>query len=156
MKIPLKTKVFAWYLRQLVILTKDNLARRNWHGSKKCKFCHHDETIKHLFFQCSFARSIWSTVQIGSTYTHHVVLRIFLATGLMMWILGLNHLLGWERLLLFGRYGCVEMTRFLIINVVLFCRSSTVAQLCSVCGRVYNVWFIETYLRRCLHGWRIR
>jgi hypothetical protein len=27
MKIPLKTKVFAWYLRKGVILTKDNLAR---------------------------------------------------------------------------------------------------------------------------------
>ena len=34
MKIPLKTKVFAWYLRRGVILTKDNLAKRKWHGSK--------------------------------------------------------------------------------------------------------------------------
>ena len=34
MKIPLKTKVFAWYLRRVVILRKDNLAKRNWHGSK--------------------------------------------------------------------------------------------------------------------------
>ena len=58
MNIPLKTKVFAWYLCQGVILTKDNLAKRNYHGSKKCVFCHHDETIKHLFFQCGFARSI--------------------------------------------------------------------------------------------------
>jgi hypothetical protein len=38
MKIPLKTKVFAWYLRRGVILTKDNLAKRNWHGSKKVCF----------------------------------------------------------------------------------------------------------------------
>ena len=29
MKIPLKNKVFAWYLRRGVILTKDNLAKRN-------------------------------------------------------------------------------------------------------------------------------
>jgi hypothetical protein len=29
MKIPLKTKVFRWYLRRGVILTKDNLAKRN-------------------------------------------------------------------------------------------------------------------------------
>jgi hypothetical protein len=35
MKIPLRTKIFAWYLRRGVILTKDNLAKRNWHGSKK-------------------------------------------------------------------------------------------------------------------------
>ena len=67
MKIPLKNKVFAWYLRRGVILTKDNLAKRNWHGSKQCVFCHKDETIKHLFFDCKFASSIWSIIQIGST-----------------------------------------------------------------------------------------
>ena len=55
MKIPIKTKVFAWYLRRGVILTKDNLAKRNWQGSKMCVFSHHDETIKHVFFQCDFA-----------------------------------------------------------------------------------------------------
>jgi hypothetical protein len=29
MKIPLKNKVFAWYLHRGVILTKDNLIKRN-------------------------------------------------------------------------------------------------------------------------------
>ena len=78
MKIPLKTKVFAWYLRRGVILTKDNLAKRNWHGCKKCVFCHQDETIKHLFFQCQFARSIWSIIQIGSSlYPPRSVANIF-------------------------------------------------------------------------------
>ena len=67
MKVPLKVKIFAWYLRRGVILTKDNLLKRNWHGSSKCCFCNHDETIKHLFFDCQFARSIWSTIQIAST-----------------------------------------------------------------------------------------
>jgi hypothetical protein len=32
MKISLKNKIFAWYLRRGVILTKDNLIKRNWHG----------------------------------------------------------------------------------------------------------------------------
>jgi hypothetical protein len=59
LKFLLRIKVFGWYLRKGVVLTKDNLAKRNWHGSKKCVFCHQDETIKHLFFQCRFARSIW-------------------------------------------------------------------------------------------------
>ena len=78
MKIPLRTKVFTWYLRRGVILTKDNLAKRNWQGSKKCVFCHHDESIKHLFFQCSFARSIWSTIQIASNlYPPKSVANIF-------------------------------------------------------------------------------
>ena len=78
MKIPLRTKVFTWYLRRGVILTRDNLAKRNWQGSKKCVFCHHDESIKHLFFQCSFARSIWSTIQIASNlYPPKSVANIF-------------------------------------------------------------------------------
>ena len=64
--MPLKNKIFMWYLRRGVVLTKDNLARRNWKGSRKCSFCTHDETIKHLFFQCKFARSTWSIIQIAS------------------------------------------------------------------------------------------
>jgi hypothetical protein len=67
LKILLRIKVFGWYLRKGVVLTKDNIAKRNWHGSKKCVFCHQDETIKHLFFQCRFARSIWSVIKVAST-----------------------------------------------------------------------------------------
>jgi hypothetical protein len=66
MKIPLKNKKIAWYLRRGVILTKDNLIKQNWHGSKTYVFCSQDETIKHLFFQCNFARSIWSIIQAAS------------------------------------------------------------------------------------------
>ena len=78
MKIPLKIKVFSWYLRRGVILTKDNLVRRNWHGSTKCMFCPHQETIKHLFFECSFARSIWSSIQIASNlYPPKLVANVF-------------------------------------------------------------------------------
>ena len=66
MKIPLKIKVFTWYLRRGVILTKDNLVKRNWNGSMKCIFCPQPETIKHLFFECSFTRSIWSAIHIAS------------------------------------------------------------------------------------------
>ena len=66
MKIPLKNKIFVWYLRRGIILTKDNLIKRNWHGNPGCVFCHHDETIKHLFFQYSFVRSIWSITQAAS------------------------------------------------------------------------------------------
>lgn len=59
-------KNFIWYLRKGVIFTKDNLAKRNWHGSLQCVFCQHNETIKHLFFQCGFARSIWLIIQMAS------------------------------------------------------------------------------------------
>ena len=50
LKIPLRVKIFLWFLNKGVILTRDNLARRNWQGSKKCVFCNHNESIKHLFF----------------------------------------------------------------------------------------------------------
>ena len=63
---PLKILIFMWYLRRGVVLTKDNLTRLNWQGSKKCSFCTHDETIKHHFYQCKFARSIWTVIQIAS------------------------------------------------------------------------------------------
>jgi hypothetical protein len=66
MKIPLKNNFFAWYLCREVILTKDNLIKRNCHGSKSCVFRSHDDTIKHLFFQCNFERSIWPVIQEAS------------------------------------------------------------------------------------------
>jgi hypothetical protein len=78
MKIPLKTKIFCWYFRRGVILTKDNIVKRNWHGSTQCVFCHQDETINHLFLQCRFARSIWSLIQIAlSLYPPTSVTNIF-------------------------------------------------------------------------------
>jgi hypothetical protein len=67
LKISLRIKVFGWYLRKEVVLTKDNLAKKNWHESKKCVFCPQEETIKHLFFQCHLARSIWPVIQVAST-----------------------------------------------------------------------------------------
>jgi hypothetical protein len=55
MKIPLKIKLFAWYLCKGVILTEENLVMHNWHRTSKCVF-YHD---KNLFFKYKFARSIW-------------------------------------------------------------------------------------------------
>jgi hypothetical protein len=78
MKIPFKNKIFAWYLRRGVILTKDNLIKRNWHGNKTCVFCSQYETIKYLFFHCNFARSIWLVIQVASgLYTPTSIANIF-------------------------------------------------------------------------------
>jgi hypothetical protein len=39
---------------------------------------HHNETIKHLFFQCRFVRSIWSIIQVASKlYSPTSVTNIF-------------------------------------------------------------------------------
>jgi hypothetical protein len=56
----------------------------------------------------------------------------------------------------FGRFGYVEMTRFLITKMLLYCRLSTGAPVCSVRGRHFSVRRIATSLRRCVHSWRIR
>jgi hypothetical protein len=51
--------IFMRFLNKKVLLTKDNLAKRNWTCSKKCAFCTADESIEHLFIRCPFARLIW-------------------------------------------------------------------------------------------------
>jgi hypothetical protein len=56
LKLLLKIKVFLWYLYKGVILTKDNLVRRQWQADRKCCFCSSDESIQHLFFDCHFAK----------------------------------------------------------------------------------------------------
>jgi hypothetical protein len=47
-----------WFFHHKVLLMKDNLSKCSWDGSKACCFCHKEETIQHLFFDCSFARVI--------------------------------------------------------------------------------------------------
>lgn len=64
LKVPLKIKVFLWFLVKGATLTKDNLAKRMWQGDTKCCFCSSLETIQHLFFDCHMARFVWNTVHI--------------------------------------------------------------------------------------------
>jgi hypothetical protein len=59
LKIPLKIKFFMWFRNSKVLLTKDNLAKRNWHGCTKCCFCDSMESVEHLFLYCPFARIVW-------------------------------------------------------------------------------------------------
>src|SRR6266540_605646 len=65
LKAPLKLKVFLWYLRRGVILTKDNLAKRYCQGNKTCCFYHKSETIRHLFFECRLTRMIWGFIHLA-------------------------------------------------------------------------------------------
>ena len=51
-----------WYFKRGVILTKDNLARRNSNGSKLCCFCSKLENIQHLFFERHYAKALWHAV----------------------------------------------------------------------------------------------
>ena len=57
--ISLKIKIFMWFLYRKVLLARDNLAKINWHGSKKYYFCDQDESIQHLFITCHLAKIVW-------------------------------------------------------------------------------------------------
>jgi hypothetical protein len=63
-KIPSKIKTFLWMVSNNAILTKDNMIKRKWFGDPACYFCHPDETISHLLFQCSTARAARATVAV--------------------------------------------------------------------------------------------
>ncbi|KAJ3673296.1 hypothetical protein LUZ60_006670 [Juncus effusus] len=61
MHAPLKIKVFLWLLIHNKLLTADNLAKRNWPRYNRCKLCNRDfESASHLFFNCIYARAIWT------------------------------------------------------------------------------------------------
>jgi hypothetical protein len=62
LKISLKIKIFMWFLNSKVLVTKDNLAKRNWHGCTKCCFCDSMEFVEHLFLYCLFARIVWHMI----------------------------------------------------------------------------------------------
>jgi hypothetical protein len=61
-KVPLKIKIFMWFLYRKAILKKDNLKKRGWTGCAKCVFCRDQATIDHLFLSCFFTRLIWRVV----------------------------------------------------------------------------------------------
>jgi hypothetical protein len=50
--LPLKIKIFLWYLGRGVTLTKNNLAKRGWKGCLKCSFRNQNKSIQHMLFDC--------------------------------------------------------------------------------------------------------
>jgi hypothetical protein len=58
LKRPLKIKIFMWFLRVKVLLTKDNLIKCKWKGCSKCCFCDSPE----MFISCPFVCIIWRMI----------------------------------------------------------------------------------------------
>jgi hypothetical protein len=129
-KIPLKIKVFTWYLHRGMILTKDNFAKCNWQGSKK-SMSFIIMTILFNLYSFSAARSIWPASQIDSTlYWPHSVANIF--GNLLNGVDNRFKLLIRVGEQLFDHCGYVEITKFLIISLLLRCMLPTDAQLRSL------------------------
>lgn len=149
-KMPLKVMIFMWYLRRGVVLTKDNLARRNWQGSKKRSFCIHGETIKHLFFQWKFARSTWFVIQIASNLYRWQVLPIYMVTGLTEYQIRLIRV--GASALLWSLWLC-KMIVFLMAKYPLLCRLSTIVRIGFVCGVHYTERSTSHCSRWHVCGW---
>ena len=58
LKLPLKIKVFMWFLNNKVLLIKDNLAKLRWKGCTKCSFCGLEVMVKHLTITCTFTKFV--------------------------------------------------------------------------------------------------
>jgi hypothetical protein len=68
-KLPLKIKIFLWFLKKGITLTKDSLAKKNWKGSQKCVCCNLNETIQHLFIDCPLAKMIWRFILYETNFS---------------------------------------------------------------------------------------
>jgi hypothetical protein len=112
-KVPLKIKVFLWLLYREVILTKDNLVKRNWHGNILCCFCNNVETIHHLFFYCALAKFLWRVIQLmfGLSVPRNVK-HVYLD-----WILNMNNT---NKRLLFVGLGAMFWSIWLSRNDIVF------------------------------------
>jgi hypothetical protein len=110
MKVPLKIKIFMWFLHKKVILTKENLHKRNWQGCTTCCFCDQEETIQHLFISCPFAKMIWRIVFM----TFNIPPPFNITNMFENWLKGVakktNDTLELVCALFFGRYGRLGMT----------------------------------------------
>ena len=67
-----------WFVHKRVILTMDNLAIRNWTGYRRCSFCDHNESIKHLFLDCPMAKKLWRFMHIAFNITPPNTIRTWL------------------------------------------------------------------------------
>jgi hypothetical protein len=58
LKLDQKINIFLRYIGKGVILTKDNLPKKNCKGSTQCCFCNQSDNIRHLFFDCYIAQVV--------------------------------------------------------------------------------------------------
>lgn len=57
-----KMKVFTWSIIQRALPLGENLQSRGIHAQAKCIRCNELETAKHIFFDCPFAKEVWSLI----------------------------------------------------------------------------------------------
>jgi hypothetical protein len=145
-KVPLKIRIFMWFLNRKEILTKDNLAKRNWTGCKKCAFCDEEETIEHLFLKCKFARLIWRVVH----FTFNMPPPTNIKNMFGNWLNGIDKFA--KARIRIGVCGTTGMTLYLTMQTALpFCRLSTELHTGSTHGRSFfqrtsgDKWILDAH-----------
>ena len=91
LKAPLKIKFFLWYLKRGVILTKDNLTKRNWQGNQQCCFCHENETIQHLFLTADLRECYGLQSMRPGTYQNLTICLVCLGAGSIEFLKNISH-----------------------------------------------------------------
>ena len=123
LNMPLKIKIFMWYLLKGIVLTKDNLARRNWNGSLRCCFLWKMNRFT-IFSRIAILPDLFGDIYNSRLdYTLHIVYLICLGIGLWVLIKRSRNLFLLELPLYVGLSGLVEMKWFLIDHLQnLICR----------------------------------
>jgi hypothetical protein len=85
LKIPPRIKILMWYFKIEVVLTEDNLARRNWDGNTLCSFCSQREMIQHLFSIVILLDSYGEQCKQPLTFQFPFWCHISLMIGLIIW-----------------------------------------------------------------------
>jgi hypothetical protein len=80
--VPLKIRIFMWFLHRKVILTKVNMVKCNWYEDVKWCLCDQEETIQHLFIPCSFTRMIRRIVYMAFNIPPPLNIAIFFGNWL--------------------------------------------------------------------------
>ena len=68
LKLPNKLLTFTWKLLHQALPVKTELNHRGIHCDATCILCTtHEETLNHLFLQCTFARAVWLGMGINTS-----------------------------------------------------------------------------------------
>lgn len=142
LKIPLKMKI---YLKRCVILTKDNLAKRNQSGSKKYCLCDSNETIKHIFFECQHAKTIQRVVNIATGLTQEKSITHMLSNQLI----GISKN---DRSLIFMGVAALTWAIWCTRNDLAFEKKNHLTFLCILAAILIQArhwrWLLQIYLPR--------
>ena len=120
LKAPLKIKIFLLYLRRGVILTKDNLAKRNWLGNQQFVFLMKIKRYN-IYFLIADSREWYGLRSMRSgAYQNLIICLVCSGAGSMEFLKNISHQYFWARQLCVGLFGYVEMQWCLITKKSFF------------------------------------